>query len=224
MAPIRESPPNRPNYETPRPEVQELVPAGARNILDLGCSVGALGEALKHRQGASVVGVELSEGFAAEARTKLDRVIVADLEAFVRGPAPPEAPFDCLIAADVLEHLADPWETLRRGVLMLAPGATVVVSLPNVFFWKALIRALAARRWPRQDEGIFDRTHLRWFGTEDARELLEGAGLASVLVRPNYWARTNRLPAVKALAHTPLADFLPGQHLATGVVPTPAGS
>jgi 2-polyprenyl-3-methyl-5-hydroxy-6-metoxy-1,4-benzoquinol methylase len=223
VAPPDENSPSRPNYETPRPEVQELVPAGARNILDLGCSVGALGEALKRRQGASVVGVELSEDFAAEAGTRLDRVIVEDLEAFVRGPAPPEAPFDCLIAADVLEHLVDPWETLRCGVSMLAPGATVVVSLPNVFFWKTSVRALASRRWPRQDEGIFDRTHLRWFGTEDARELLEDAGLTSVVVRPHYWTRTSRLPAVKALARTPLADFLPGQHLATGVAPAPAG-
>lgn len=221
MAPLDENSPIRPNYETPRPEVQELVPAAARNILDLGCSVGALGEALKRRQGASVVGVELSEDFGAEARTRLDRVVVDDLDAFVRGPVPPEAPFDCLVAADVLEHLVDPWETLRRGTLMLAPGATVVVSLPNVFFWKTLIQAIVSRRWPRQDEGIFDRTHLRWFGTEDARELLEGAGLTSVVVRPHYWTRASRLPAVKVLAHTPLADFLPGQHLATGVVPTP---
>lgn len=218
MTPPEDNLPDRPNYETSRPEVQELVPAGARNILDLGCSVGALGEALKRRQAASVVGVELSESFASQARSRLDRVIVEDLEAFVRGPAPPEAPFDCLLAADVLEHLVDPWETLRRAVGVLAPGATVVVSLPNVFFWKTLIKALASRRWPREDEGIFDRTHLRWFGTGDAYELLEGAGLASVAVHPHYWTRASRMPFVRALARTPVSDFLPGQHLATGVV------
>jgi len=219
MAPADGSIPTRPTYETPRPEVQGLVPADARNILDLGCSTGALGEALKHRQGASVVGVELSESFADEARDRLDRVIVADLEAFARGPAPPEAPFDCLIAADVLEHLVDPWEALRRGVEMLAPGATVVVSLPNVFYWRTLGRAVASRRWPREAEGIFDRTHLRWFGTGDAHELLENAGLTSIEVQPNYWYRARWLPLIGALARTPLADFLPAQHLATGVVP-----
>lgn len=217
--------PGRPNYETARPEVQELVPASARNILDLGCSSGALGEALKRRQGAGVVGVELSEAFAAEASSRLDRVIVEDLEAFARGPAPPEAPFDCLIAADILEHLVDPWETLNGVVRMLAPGASVVVSVPNVFFWKTLARALVARRWPREDEGVFDRTHLRWFSTADARDLLLGAGLESVVVHPHYWTKAGRERAMAALARTPLADFLPGQHLATGVVPggTPAG-
>src|ERR1039458_2737735 len=46
-------------YENPRPEVQALVPTDARRILDVGCSSGRLGEALKQRQAAEVVGVEL---------------------------------------------------------------------------------------------------------------------------------------------------------------------
>ena len=52
-------------YEGERPEVQELVPAGARRILDLGCAAGALGAALKRRGGAEVVGVELDPAYAA---------------------------------------------------------------------------------------------------------------------------------------------------------------
>ena len=109
-------------YESARPDVQSLVPASARAILDLGCSNGALGAALKARQGATVLGVELGEEYAREAEARLDRVIVADAEAFAAGAAPPEAPFDCLIAADVLEHLRDPWAALRGVVAMLAPG------------------------------------------------------------------------------------------------------
>ena len=54
-------------YENPRPEVQELVPHGARRILDLGCSSGALGAALTARQGAEVVGIEIDAGYAADA-------------------------------------------------------------------------------------------------------------------------------------------------------------
>ena len=50
--------------ETARPDIQALVPASARTILDLGCSTGALGAALKARQGATVVGVELGEDYA----------------------------------------------------------------------------------------------------------------------------------------------------------------
>ena len=130
--------------------------------------------------GRDRLGVELGEDYARDAEARLDRVIVADAEAFAAGAAPPEAPFDCLIAADVLEHLRDPWAALRGVAAMLAPGATAVVSLPNVLFWAGLLRVLRTRRWPREDEGLFDRTHLRWFGEADAIELLEQAGLRDV--------------------------------------------
>jgi hypothetical protein len=123
------------------------------------------------------------------------------------------------VAADVLEHLVDPWTTLKQSVALLEPGATVVVSLPNVFYWKTLLRAIASRRWPRDHEGIFDRTHIRWFGARDAADLLAGAGLTSVVVRPNYWALKRWLFLVRALGRTPIRDFLGGQHLATGIVP-----
>lgn len=206
-------------YEGPRPDVQRLVPLGASNIIELGCSTGALGEALKLRQNARVFGVELLEDYASQARERLDQVLVSDAETFAAGQPPQGAPFDCLIAADVLEHLVDPWETLRRTVGMLAPAATVIVSVPNVFYWKTLRRALATRHWPREDEGIFDRTHLRWFGPGDARELMAGAGLIEVEVHPKYWNRGWRLAIVEALAHTPAADFLPAQLLVTGTVP-----
>jgi predicted TPR repeat methyltransferase len=212
-------------YESPRPDVQELVPLGARNILELGCSTGALGKAIKERQPARFVGVELLEEYASIAADRLDRVVVADAGSFLSGPPPAEAPFDCLIAADVLEHLVDPWDTLRRAAGLLSPGATAVVSLPNVLYWKTLLQALRERRWPREDQGIFDRTHLRWFAPADARELLEQAGFAEIRATPIFWMGGWRLALAKAVAPGGLRDFLPAQTIVTGVLPgTPAAS
>ena len=204
-------------YETARPDIQSHVPVTARRILDLGCSTGALGAALKARQPAIVVGVELGEDYARDAEARLDRVIVADVEAFASGPAPPEAPFDCLIAADVLEHLRDPWAALQGAVSMLAPGGTAVVSLPNVLFWAGLLHVVRTRRWPREDEGLFDRTHLRWFGEADAVELLEQAGLRDVAVHPRYWVEGGALRRREWLAGTPLRPYLAPQHVLSAV-------
>jgi len=203
-------------YESDRPDIQALVPASATTILELGCSTGALGAALKARQHAVVVGVELDADYASDAEARLDAVYVADAAAFAVGPPPPEAPFDCLIAADVLEHLVDPWGALLGAVGMLEPGAAVVVSLPNVLFWAGLVRLVRTRSWPREDEGIFDRTHLRWFSEADAVELLERAGLRDVRVHPRYWVEGAALRRRQLLARTPLRPFLAPQHVLTG--------
>jgi 2-polyprenyl-3-methyl-5-hydroxy-6-metoxy-1,4-benzoquinol methylase len=206
-------------YETPRSDVQALVPSSARRILELGCSNGALGAAIKARQQALVVGVEIDRDYGELASGRLDRVIVCDVEEFARAQAPPEAPFDCLIAADVLEHLVDPWSALARCVAYLAPGATVIVSLPNVIYASALMRVLIARSWPREPQGIFDATHLRWFTRTDALEMLRGAGLQPEHVHPNFFLEGWKLWIARLLARTPLRDFMAAQYVILARLP-----
>jgi 2-polyprenyl-3-methyl-5-hydroxy-6-metoxy-1,4-benzoquinol methylase len=199
-------------YEGDRPDVQALVPLEASRILELGCSSGHLGAALKARQKATITGVELDELYARDAASRIDHVICTSAEDFVAGTAP-DGSFDCLIAADVLEHLVDPWDVLAKVVQMLTPDATVIVSLPNVLYWPEFRRLLTEHRWPRDDAGIFDRTHLRWFTRSDAIELVEQAGLSLVRVVPSYWASGPRLALRRALAKTPIGSFMAAQYL-----------
>src|SRR4051794_27582106 len=199
-------------YESPREDVQAQVPLDARRILELGCSVGTLGAALKRRQDCRVVGIEIVPDYASEAASRLDRVLVGDV-LDVLADARDEAPFDCLIAADVLEHMTDPWTALERACTLLAPGATVVVSLPNVLYYRGLRRILRERRWPADDEGGFDRTHLRWFPPADMRALLEHAGLEVHRVEPQYWISGRRLAVLRSLNRTPLSPFLAPQYV-----------
>jgi methionine biosynthesis protein MetW len=168
-------------YERARPEILRQVPQAARRVLDLGCATGTTGAALKQRQEVEVVGVEIEPEYAREAAARLDHVLCEDVET-----AAPEGRFDTLIAADVLEHLRDPWTTLRRYAQQLEPGATVVVSLPNVAHWSTYAH-LARGSWPRTPEGIFDATHLRWFTLRDARELLRQAGVTPHSVVRRGW-------------------------------------
>ncbi len=206
-----------PGYETARPDVQAHVPFSARRILDLGCASGELGVALKRRQGAVVVGVEIDGDYAAAAATRLDRVIRSDAEAFLCNPPTDEEAFDCLIAADVLEHLVDPWTALRRAAQLLEPGATVVVSVPNVAHWGGLLRLVRTGRWPRDDAGPFDRTHLRWFTRDDAVALLSQAGIEVRVAEARYWTAGWRLGVCRVLQATPIARFMAVQYVLSGV-------
>jgi SAM-dependent methyltransferase len=172
-------------YERARPEILVHVPQSARRVLDLGCATGATGAALKARQPAHVTGIEIEPEYAAEAAKVLDHVIVGDAATLPTL----DGPFDALIAADILEHLPDPWLTLRHYAGLLTPGATVVVSLPNVGHWSTYAH-LARGTWPRKPEGIFDATHLRWFTLRDAEQLLTQAGVTPGTVVRRRWLLT----------------------------------
>jgi SAM-dependent methyltransferase len=211
-------------YEGDRPDVRELVPPGTRRVLDLGCAAGAVGAALKARGGVEVVGVEADRAYAEEARTRLDQVIETDVEQLAGSPELESlGRFDCLVAADVLEHLCDPWSALRAFAAVLEPGGHAVVSLPNVRFWETFWQLGVRRRWPRRDAGIFDRTHLRWFTRRDAEELLEQAGLGVVAVSPQYRTRrelTRFDPSVwRVLRHAPFRDLFTFQYVLLGAKP-----
>lgn len=145
--------------------VLDLVPAGSR-VLDVGCAEGYLAAELIAR-GCDVVGVEPDTRAAAIARERGLDVLEVDIEQVTLDAAG----FDVVIFADVLEHLRDPEEVLRR----MLPAGRVVVSLPNIAHWTAR-RTLLRGEFPREDFGLFDRTHLRYFTRATARELAAAAG------------------------------------------------
>src|SRR5258708_40001754 len=95
-------------YDHPRPEVVALIPSNAVRILELGCAGGALGAAVKHRQRSHFTGIEYVPDAARRAEARIDRVIVGDCETMDFASLFTAQEFDCLVAADVLEHLRDP--------------------------------------------------------------------------------------------------------------------
>lgn len=144
-----------------------------RRALDVGAADGFLAERLT-AQGWSVTALERDPELAARARGRCKEVVVADLEA-----APPllHGPFEAVVYGDVLEHLRDPRAALVALDQTLAPGGTVIVSVPNVaHLWVRL--SLLSGRFDYADRGILDRTHLRFFTRRSLVELLRSAGLA----------------------------------------------
>ncbi len=151
-------------------------------ILEIGCGTGATGAlALARGRAVSYTGVELFENAAAEARPLLSEVIVGDVEQLEFNWAP--CSFDALIMSEVLEHLVEPWTVLKRLRPFIRPGATVLASSPNISHWR-VIRELAHGRFRLADQGVFDRTHMRWFTPESYAAMFEQAGYDVVSVAP----------------------------------------
>jgi 2-polyprenyl-3-methyl-5-hydroxy-6-metoxy-1,4-benzoquinol methylase len=156
-----------------RPEVMALVPESARRVLDVGCGAGRLGEAIRARQGASVVGIELDPVAAGMAEGRLDRVLVGDAERLEPGFEPGE--FDCIVCGDVLEHLEDPGAFLRRARGWLGRGGVVAASVPNVRH-HLVVASLLEGNWTYESAGLLDETHLGFFTRRDLFDLFERAG------------------------------------------------
>ncbi len=86
-------------------------------------------------------------------------------------------PFDVVMFADVLEHLADPFSLLCIAKTALAPAGSIVASVPNTAHWS--VRSdLFRGRFEYRKWGIMDATHLRWFTSSSLRFLFESAGLS----------------------------------------------
>ena len=196
-------------YMDPRPDFVRLFPPGVDRVLDVGCGGGAIGHLLKQKGVELVVGVELDPRAAEEARKKLDIVIEADIE----GTELPfeSGYFDCIILGDILEHLVDPWQTLKHLRYYLATGGAVVCSLPNVRYYK-VVQGLLSGRWEYADEGVLDRTHLRFFTLRSMKEMIEGAGLTIIRIEQRI-VTGPKAELVHKLTFRRLADFFTKQYL-----------
>ena len=114
--------------------VLDVVPTGARRILDVGCGDGSLGSALKARQPAEVVGLTYSTDEADLAAGRLDRVEVCDLNALASSGL---GTFDCVVCSHVLERLCRPEQFLAPPPGDRSGWPASVVALPNVA-WRQL--------------------------------------------------------------------------------------
>lgn len=162
-------------FEQDRVELVRQLPRPLGVVLDVGCGEGRTGASLRSAGATRIVGIELDQAAAAAAAESYDEVREGAVETELDSVA---GPFNTILLYDLLEHLVDPWDVLRRLQGVAAPGARVHVSIPNARHW-TLLRDLGAR-------GTFgytpaehrDVTHLRWFTRSDLVELLESTGWA----------------------------------------------
>ena len=184
-------------YRSNRPELAKFVPEGIHRALDVGCASGGFGSELKSH-GIEVWGIEPNPAAAEEAISKLDKVIVGGFR--VAEPHLPQGTFDLVCFNDVLEHIADCDQVLRSVVPLLSEGGHVLASLPNLRYWAALMTIFWQGDFPYQDEGVFDRTHLRFFTHRSMRRMFEECGYDIVKCEGINGLNSGKLPLANFLS------------------------
>lgn len=160
--------------------VVEMVGSN-KAILDVGCDTGYLAEALI-AMGCTATGFEINEVTAVEARRRMQRVEVGDLETTNLVEVFGAGQFEVVIFADVLEHLRDPLPILSQARQLLKPGGSVIISTPNVAHGDVRL-ALLQGRFNYTKVGILDETHTRFFTRDSLVEFVREAGFVVAELR-----------------------------------------
>lgn len=138
------------------------------NVLEVGCGIGSSLLDIKNKyKNANIYGIELSEG-AGKIVKHLCDAIVGNIE--VLELPYEEKFFDYIIFGDVLEHLNDPWEVLKKVKKYLKKDGYILASIPNIMHI-SVVKMLINGRFPYEDAGILDKTHLRFFTLAEIQNL-----------------------------------------------------
>ena len=192
------------------PDLLKRIPVNARTVLEVGCSSGALGAEYKRRNPACrYLGIDQDQDAAQLAASRIDQVALCDVQ---QVPLPfGDESFDCIVYGDVLEHLTDPWAVLRAHIQTLKPDGTIVMCIPNVEHW-SFTEALLRGSFDYADNGLFDRTHLRWFTDATIRRGLRDAGLVVTEMTPRVFDREGAASFAHAMRPALLALGIDTKH------------
>lgn len=161
-------------YTCEREEMLAFVPLGAKTILDIGCGDGSFAGILKARNQAEVWGVELMQASGEKAIPKLDKVMIGEIEQYINEL--PDNYFNAITCNDVLEHIFEAEDLLLQLKSKLKSGGVLVSSIPNVRYLNNLIHVLFEKDFRYEDEGIRDKTHMRFYTQKSIIDMFERTG------------------------------------------------
>ena len=170
-------------YSVVRHDIIEVVPDSVKTLLEVGCGFGYTSKIIKDLLNIQyTMGIEISEKSARIASNLLDKVLICDIEQ--EEPDLPLSFFDCIICADVLEHLRNPWSTLEMLKKYLNNEGIIIASIPNIRNIQPLMKILF-NKFEYESEGILDITHLRFFTLHTIRKMFRDSGYDIFYVRRN---------------------------------------
>ena len=177
-------------------DLLSVVPINAGSVIEFGCGAGAFGSRYKEfNPNCLYFGVENEPEPSAAASHRLDQVFAANAEhestlQKIREDLSRRSlsHVDALVYGDVIEHLVDPWKTLRNHLTLLQPGGTISICVPNSQHWSLSLN-LAIGSFEYADSGLLDRTHLRFFTRSSLERLLAELGVSIVKLAPRKFGK-----------------------------------
>jgi 2-polyprenyl-3-methyl-5-hydroxy-6-metoxy-1,4-benzoquinol methylase len=216
-----------------------------KRVLEIGAGPGSITQVLKNHSNCRITAIEIDTESIEKLSPFCEQVYRHDLNDIAwTNLLSDQGKFDVVVAADVLEHLYDPWSTLRALKNLLTDDGSIVISLPHVGH-SAVIACLFDEDFDYRDCGLLDRTHIRFFGMKNIQSLFTQAGFKIidaefVIVSPEksefvscwqnvpYWLKRrlakHRFGSVYQVVIKAIPDPTPDKGLALLSIPVPMGA
>jgi len=146
-------------YKKDRNEIIEFIPKKYNKVLEIGCSEGNFRKNLSPN--CEYWGVEADLESGEIASKKINKLIKGDF--FKIHNQLPDKYFDLVICNDVIEHFEHYnlfFNIIRKKMV---DNAFIIGSIPNVRYVTNLYNLIFLKDWEYANEGILDKTHLRFF-------------------------------------------------------------
>lgn len=172
-------------------------------LLDVGCGKGFFLK-IAHENDWETYGIDISKYSCRFARDKFNlNVSVSDIENIKS----PEKYFDVITLWDVLEHLRNPREELRKLNKLLKNGGMLFIETPNI---DSIFYRLYRRYWLG-----FNAFHLYYFSPRTLEEILQQSGfklmrfetvLVNLFSKEGLWNRGLKTPVAEILGFLGLKE------------------
>ena len=149
---------------------------GDSTCLDVGCWDGTLGKLLITHKTCVVDGIDINKkALRIAALRKYRKTYQVDLNN-IKISKYLTSKYDCIICADVLEHLINPANILIQLRKFLKANGIIIVSVPNIAFIQQRVNLLLGKFDYNPQGGLMDATHLRFFTKKTIINLSMSAG------------------------------------------------
>ena len=191
-------------YENIREDMLKYIPEGTKKTLEFGCGCGGFSALVKQKRNVEAWAVEIDKKSAQQAEKKLDKVINSDATNAV--DQLPDFYFDCIIFFDILEHLEDPFSLLKAVKRKLSNEGIIVMSLPNIRYYRVFVKFVIHGTWDYKDHGVMDKTHLRFFTYKSIHNTLKKLGFEIITLEGIHLTSSKNFKLINFLLLNSLAD------------------
>lgn len=141
------------------------------NFLDVGCGNGHLLDVAK-KEGWKTFGTEFTDTAVAICRSKG----ISMQQGVLNADAYPAGSFDVITFIEVLEHINNPHDELRKFHKLLRPGGILYITTPN---FNSLTRLTLKERW----HAIEYPEHLCYYTARTLNKLLEDENFGKIYLK-----------------------------------------